>query len=202
MKIDFKKAAAAAKSEARKGSTIALALGVGMMGFGSVAAYDYYTTPGTREAFKSCVTEKKACTPEQMALAEQEVKLSQKLSSNLMLGSLWLVMGIGYRRDEKNRAALRNAHERGDKHFDAYLKEVQNGFELESKLRETQNKLQEKEAQLAPYLADDKRKADAAATTAANQQLNQMAQDATTLQGQIKVGKKINIKPPATPPRS
>jgi hypothetical protein len=190
MKIDFKKAAQAVKKHV-KGSTLMFALAAGGLAYGGVKAVDYYSASPEKTAYTQCIDEKKPCTPEQMALVEKHIKDSNTTTLWMIMPQMWFLLGLGARKDEKHSAKVREIRADVGVQMDKYYEELGRRLELAGKLEQA-------EAKLAPYLADDKRKADDAAATAAKQQLNQMAQDATTLQGQIKVGKKISIK--QTPP--
>lgn len=189
MKKQFKDAA----KKYLKGSTMAFALAAAGLGYGGMKCYEYYKPSPHKTAYTECVQEQKACTAEQMKLVKEHVDLSAQATTWMIMPQIWLLMGLGYRKDEKNKEKLKQMNGEILAQMDKYYDELGKRLELGTKLEQA-------EAKLAPYLADEKSKADAAADAAAKQQLNQMAQDATTLQGQIKVGKKISIK--QTPPQS
>ena len=178
-----------------KSSTLMFAFAAAGLAYGGTQAYQYYSPSPHKTAYTECVEGKKACTPEEMGLVKQHFDLGTRTTTWLVLPQMWLLMGLGYRRREKDEQKLNDMREQKYALLGDYMKAQSRGDELEEKL-------QQAEAKLAPYLADEKRKADDAADKAAKQQLNQMAQDATTLQGEIKPVKKITIKPqtpPATP---
>lgn len=176
-----------------KSSTLMFAFAAAGLAYGSTQAYQYYSPSPHKTAYTECVEGKKACTSEEMALVKQHFDLSTRATTWLVLPQMWLLMGLGYRRDEKHKKRLGEEEDQKLDYLRKYLREEERASDLQQELEKTKE-------QLAPYLADEKRKVDAAADAAAKQQLNQMAQDATTLQGQIKVGKKISIK--QTPPQS
>lgn len=191
MKIDFKKAAARARSHVNS-ATLVTAFSFAMLGMAGLNAYQYNTAPGVHEAYNTCITEAKPCTPDEMALARKKIELSGRMNSSLMLGLILFVHGIGDLREKKQKEILKAAVKGQIDAQGKYYEEQLRSREFEGKLRQAEEKL-------APYLAEDARKAALAVESAAKQELNQIAQDATTLQGQIKVGKKISIKP-QTPP--
>lgn len=144
---------------------------------------------------------KKTCTPEQLELAEQRIKNEKNFITQLMMGSLLMSIGISRIKEDENRAQVK---ELKDEISTIAMQKWEYVGKLADEARranDAEQKQAEAEGKLAPYLADDKRKAEVAADAAAKQQLNQMAQDATTLQGEIKVAKKpISIK--QTPPQT
>jgi hypothetical protein len=190
MKQSFKDAA----KKYLKSSTLTFALAAAGLAYGGSKAYEYYSPSPHKTAYAECVEQQKACTAEQMALVKHHATLSTQATVWLILPQMWLLMGLGYRKDEKHREKIRELNVEYVEQTEKYYNEMDRRLELSGKLEQA-------EAKLAPFLADEKRKTDTAAEAAAKQQLNQMAQDATTLQGQIKVGKKISIKqtPPTTP---
>ncbi|MEZ0261293.1 MAG: hypothetical protein ACAH80_09800 [Alphaproteobacteria bacterium] len=190
MKKSFKDAA----KKYLRASTMMFAFSAASLSYGGMKAYEYYSPSPHKTAYEECVGKKQACTAEQMALVKQHFDLSTQTTTWLVTPQIWLLMGLGHRRREKDAKKLDDMQDQKYELLGNYMKEQDRGDALQEKLQQT-------EAQLAPYLADEKRKTDDAAAKAAKQQLNDMAQDATTLQGQIKVGKKISIKqtPPAKP---
>lgn len=191
MKFDFKKAAQTAKKHA-KGSTLMFALAAGGLVYGGARAVDYYSPSPEKTTYEQCIDEKKPCTPEQMALVKKHIDDSTATTLWLIMPQMWFLLGLGNRKDEKHAQRQRELLDQKHETYEKYVDQRMRAAGLQDELDAAQRKL-------APYLVDEKKKTDAAADATSKQQLNQMAQDATTLQGQIKVGKKISIK--QTPPQ-
>jgi hypothetical protein len=195
MKLDFKKAAARAGKALMKPAAPILLTGALMLAFGAVKGVDYYSSPAAHEAYKTCVAEKKPCTTDQLQMAGESVTKTNKFLSYglvgtivFMLGSIKLLEEHNKKKTDESNAALIAAL----RQFNA---ETQRANSAEAKLEQTA-------AQLAPFLAEEKRKADEAAAAAAKKELNDISEGVTTLQGDMTVTKKrITIKPaaPRTP---
>lgn len=191
MKIDFKKAA----KKYATSSMLMFAMAAGGLAYGGAKAFDYYRDSPEKAAYAQCLEEKKPCTPDQITLAKAHVDAGAASTIWLIMPQIWFMMGLGYRKDEKHKqrqkALLDEKHEVYAKYIEQSIRATELGDKLEAA-----------ERQLAPYLAEADKKAAAEAEAAAKQQLNQIAADATTLQGKIKVAKKpIALKqpPPAQP---
>jgi len=195
MKQSFKDAA----RKHLKASTLMFAFAAAGIAYGGAKAVNYYSDSPERAAYMQCVEGQQACSAEQMALVKKHFDASTTTTVWLVIPQMWFLMGLGCRRDEKNKKKLDGVCDARDEYSAQHMQELHRRLELDYKLERAEAKLEQAEAKLAPFLAEEKRKADDAAAT--DQQLNQMAQDATTLQGQIKVGKKISIKqtPPSQP---
>lgn len=199
MKSDFKKAAAKIGKSLGKFSTWIALMGAVNLSFGAAAGVTYYNSPEAQTAYETCISQKQPCTPEQLTLAEQRIANERNFISQLMMGSLLMTIGFGRYTDDRNREKVREMEGKISTVTMEKWDLIGKNAEEAMRANEAEQKLAAAEAQLAPYLADEKRKTDAAGDAAARQQLNQMAQDATTLQGEMKPAKKITIKP-QTPP--
>ncbi|MEZ0261294.1 MAG: hypothetical protein ACAH80_09805 [Alphaproteobacteria bacterium] len=195
MKIDFKNAAIKAGKSLTKLSTLLVLGGAVNFSMGAVKGVQYYGSPEKKEAYDICVTQKKSCTAEQMALAEQRINDEKAFISMTLIGSFMLTLGNSRREEDRNNAEIKQLKNNVTELTRQKWEQIGKTGEEARRAEAAEQKLAVAEATLAPYLADEKRKTDDAADKAAKQQLNDMAQDATTLQGQMKPAKKITIKP-------